>query len=146
MAHLLKIDIHPTLTSIPMHVWVVSWWTNIACQCTNTLMPPPLFPLFEKGGLNPRSQSESRGNSKVKPPKDVIVLGWVTFPTLDFWGTLPPRVHPIIEGVSGWTRYFQQTMWEHTGLPLRKIGAGHFVHTRSSCSLRMETINLGGGL
>ena len=40
-----------------------------------------------------------------------IVIIWMTFLTLDFGCTLPPMIHPIIVGVSGWTKYFQPTMW-----------------------------------
>ena len=34
-------------------------------------------------------------------------------------------------GVPWWTTYFHPTMWEPRSLPLGKIGANQFVHTRS---------------
>jgi hypothetical protein len=43
----------------------------------------------EMGGLNPISWPRSHRNSKIKPPKVGIVLGWVTFLALNFWCTLP---------------------------------------------------------
>ena len=39
----------------PMHVWVLSWWTNITCQMYKYIdAPPPLFPLFKKRWLKPK--------------------------------------------------------------------------------------------
>ena len=50
-----------------------------------------------KGGLNPSPLPGSHGNCEVELPKAKIVLGWVTFLALDFWGTLPPIVvHPTV--------------------------------------------------
>ena len=64
------------------------------------------------------------------------------FLILNFWCILPPMIHPIIDRVSEWTRYFQPTMWEPRNLSLRGIGAGWFVYTRSRCSLLKRDNNL----
>ena len=137
---------HSSNPDIHTHAGMGSELVNIHRMSMYTyVVAPPPFICSKKGGLNPTSQPESRVNSEVIPPKAITILKWVTFLALDLWGTLPPRVHPIMEGVSRWTRYFQSTMWERRGLPLVKIGAGCFVHTCSSRSLQMETIVLGAG-
>ena len=87
-----------------------------------------------RGISNSRPSPGSHGNSDVKPPKAKVVFRWVIFLALDFRCILPPMVHPIIVGVSGWTGYFQPTMWEFGGLPLGKIGASRLVLAHSRCS------------
>ena len=42
-------------------------------------------------------------------------------------------VHPIMVGVSGWTGYFQRTIWEPRSLPMGEIGDGRLVHARLRC-------------
>ena len=63
----------------------------------------------------------------------------MTFLALDFQWTLTPMVHPNIVGESGWTGYFQPTVWEPRGLPFgRQAACPHpfkvFVH------LQKETV------
>ena len=59
-----------------------------------------------RGGLNP-TMGTLRYNLL---PKIGIVLGEVTFVTLDLWWTLPFMTHPIIVGVSKWPWYFKSIM------------------------------------
>ena len=44
---------------------------------------------YVHNGLNPRPFPRSHGNSKFKPFKAIIVLGWMLFYYLNFWYTLP---------------------------------------------------------
>ena len=64
-----------------------SWRSSLPSMC------------MHNGWLIPEALLGSHGNSEFKLPKARILLGWLNFPTCDFWCTVPPIVHPIIVGV-----------------------------------------------
>ena len=86
------------------------------------------------GGLSPKALPKSSCETlRFKPLRAIIVLGWVTFLALEFQGTLPPMICPIIVGKLG-EPYIQLTMWESRGLLVGETCVGMLVRARTKCS------------